>query len=220
LLAAVVLLAAGLIRFGAMPPCAAIAAWACLRAVRRRAAALRNRAANATAVPAVCRIVAAELAAGATPVRALSVAATSAPAELAAVLREAAAAERLGTSAAGPLARGPRGGESLRFVSVCWALSTRTGSRLGPTLERVGAALQSEIDSVTAIDAELVGPRLSGRVMAVLPVFGVLLGAALGTDPIGFLFGTGLGASCLAGAVVLDGLGLVWISRLAAAAGR
>ncbi len=211
---------AGLMLWGILPTCAAIASWACVCAVRRRAAEIRNRAANAAAVPVLCRIVAAELGAGAAPARALSAAATSAPKSVAAILREAAAAERLGISAAGPLGRGPSGAESLRFVSICWAVSSRTGSRLGPALERVGAALQSELDSAAAVDAELVGPRLSGRVMALLPVVGVLMGAALGTDPIGFLFGTGLGGACLVSAVALDALGLAWIARLAKAAAR
>jgi tight adherence protein B len=217
---AIALIAAGMLCLGAFPTCAGAGAWICLRAVRRRAARRRNRAANAVAVPAICRIVAAELAAGAAPVRALSVAATSAPAALAVVLREAAAAERLGTSASDPLARAPAAAESLRYISVCWALSSRTGSRLGPALERVGAALQSEIDSTTAVDAELVGPRLSGRLMSVLPLFGVLLGAALGTNPLRFLFATPLGAVCLVSAALLDLLGLFWISRLARAAAR
>jgi tight adherence protein B len=220
LLAAAAAAAAAVLNWGLLPTCAVIAAVGCGWAVRRRAAEGRKRAANATAVPIVCRVLAAELRAGALPVRALSVAATSAPSEVAAVLREAAAAERLGICAAGPLRRGPAGAESLRFVSMCWEVSSRTGGRLGPVLQRVGAALQAELDSAAAIDAELVGPRLSGRVMAVLPVAGVLLGAALGTDPIRFLLGTGAGAACLASAVGLDLLGLVWISRLANAAAR
>jgi tight adherence protein B len=209
-----------LLRWGILLTCTAMAASAGVYVVRRRAAESRNLAANGAAVPVLCRVVAAELGAGAAPVHALSVAAKSAPSEVSAVLREAAAAERLGIGAAGPLGRGPSGAESLRFVSICWAVSSRTGSRLGPALERVGSALQSELDSAAAIDAELVGPRLSARVMAGLPAFGVLLGLALGTDPIGFLFGTSLGGACLVTAVALDALGLVWISRLASRAAR
>jgi tight adherence protein B len=56
--------------------------------------------------------------------------------------------------------------------------------------------------------------------MACLPLFGVALGAALGSDPLHFLFGTSGGQIALAFAAALDGIGLLWIGRLATSASR
>jgi tight adherence protein B len=173
-------------------------------------------AACAAAVPAVCRTLAAELAAGVPPPEALAAAASgAAPDPLRRLLATAASADRFGLDAASVLATGPPGCERMRLVAACWQVCTVAGGGLGAAMSQLASALHDEHDAQAAVAAELDGPRLSARVMALLPVLGLALGGALGTDPLGFLLHTPTGVGCLTGAMALDGAGLWWVSRLA-----
>ena len=47
--------------------------------------------------------------------------------------------------------------------------------------------------------------------LALLPAFGLVLGIAVGGDPIGWLLGTPLGVACLVLGLILIALGLFWL---------
>jgi len=213
---------ASLVAGSVLGPAAAVVAPAAVVAARhlhrlrvRRAVS----AACAAAVPAVCRTLAAELAAGVPPPEALAAAASgAAPDPLRRLLVTAASADRLGLDAAGVLATGPPGCERMRLVAACWQVCSVAGGGLGTALAHLADALHDEHDAQAAVAAELVGPRLSARVMAALPLLGLALGAAFGADPLHFLLRTPAGVGCLAAALVLDAAGLWWVSRLARAA--
>jgi tight adherence protein B len=164
--------------------------------------------------------VAAGLRAGSLPADALTAAARGAPDPLATVLQAAASAEALGVSAASVLARPAAGCEALAAVAVCWEVCIGAGAGLARTLDRLADVFSAELESAAAVDAELAGVRLSALVMACLPLLGLALGAALGSDPLHVLLGLPAGRVALAGAAVLDGCGLLWIGRLAASAAR
>lgn len=203
---------------GALAAPMALSAGRLLHRVRSRRAV---SAACAAAVPAVCRTLAAELAVGVPPPEALAAAASAAePEPLRQLLATAAAAERLGLDAATVLAAGPPGCEQMSLLAACWRVCTAAGGGLGAVVSRVGEALRDEREAEAAVAAELVGPRLSARVMAGLPLVGLGLGVAFGSDPLQFLLHTGAGLGCLAGAVALDAAGLWWVSRLARGALR
>ena len=51
-------------------------------------------------------------------------------------------------------------------------------------------------------------------VLALLPLFGVALGATIGADPLHLLLHERLGWGLLTAAAVLDAVGLFWVSRL------
>ncbi|MEP7055323.1 MAG: type II secretion system F family protein [Actinomycetota bacterium] len=189
-----------------------------LTAQRRHSRATRRAA--AAAVPDACRTLAAELSAGAVPADALAAAAGGCPELLAGVLRAAAFAESLGAPAASVLARPPDGCEALRAVAVCWEVCLNAGCGLGPAMDRLAAVFAAELEASAVIDAELAGVRLSAAVMACLPIFGLALGAALGSDPLQFLFGTPAGRIVLSLAAALDCAGVWWIGRLARGAAR
>ena len=63
--------------------------------------------------------------------------------------------------------------------------------------------------------AALGPPRATAKMLATLPVIGVLLGTAMGVDPLDFLLTTGTGNVCLLGGLALALLGLWWVERLA-----
>ena len=52
--------------------------------------------------------------------------------------------------------------------------------------------------------------------LALLPAFGLVLGIAVGGDPVGWLLGTPLGVACLVLGLILIALGLFWATRIAA----
>jgi tight adherence protein B len=189
--------------------------------VARRRRRLRLAAACRASVPVACRSIAADLAAGVAPAASLAAASASAPAPLAGALAGAAAAEPLGVDPATVLAaRPPPGCERLVLVAACWTVCTATGGGLAGALSRLADGLSDEQEAAATVAAELVGPRMSALVMAVLPVVGIALGTALGARPLHFLTTTVAGLVCLTGGCALDAVGLLWVSRIARAAVR
>ena len=58
------------------------------------------------------------------------------------------------------------------------------------------------------------GPQSSATVLALLPILAVGLGAGMGADPLGLLFGTATGRLLLCTGAVLDAAGVLWTLRL------
>lgn len=102
-----------------------------------------------------------------------------------------------------------------RSVAACWEVSESSGSGLAVALERLSAAARSAEEVRVQLQAHLAAPRATARMLALLPAIGILLGFSLGGDPLGWLLGTGVGRLCLAGGVLLTGLGLWWVHRIA-----
>ncbi|CAM5487353.1 Type II secretion system protein GspF domain-containing protein OS=Streptomyces tendae OX=1932 GN=F3L20_01515 PE=4 SV=1 [Streptomyces tendae] len=50
--------------------------------------------------------------------------------------------------------------------------------------------------------------------LAGLPVLGLLLGVALGSDPLRVLLHTGAGLGCLLAGGVLESVGVWWVARI------
>lgn len=62
--------------------------------------------------------------------------------------------------------------------------------------------------------AQAAGAKTSAWMLAVMPLAGVALGPAIGTDPLPVLLHTPIGAACLLAAVALQLGGLAWSARL------
>lgn len=195
-------------------------AWARKRGFRRGRELLLTR----TAVVDLCRAMAAELRAGRASAEAFAAAVQAGPARLSDALRSAVAVGRRGDNAdlADAVARvaAAPGCDGLRAVVACWRVAAASGAALAPAIDRVADALQDEIDLSREVASIMAGPRATLHVLAGLPVIGLLLGTAIGARPIDFLFGSTVGVGCLLGAVVLDGLGVVWSRRIARRAAR
>jgi tight adherence protein B len=88
------------------------------------------------------------------------------------------------------------------------------GAGLADGLDRLEGALRAERDQRADLRAQLAGPRSTAVMLAGLPVLGLLLGAALGADPLHVLLHTGAGLGCLAAGAVLEGAGLWWALRV------
>ncbi|TXK18457.1 hypothetical protein [Homoserinibacter sp. GY 40078] len=105
-----------------------------------------------------------------------------------------------------------------RLLSVQWELAMVSGAPVADALARTADALSALADAGRQADAALAGPLATARIVALLPLAGVMLGLAIGADPFGVLLGTVPGALAgLAGAALLAA-GRRWNRRLVEAA--
>ncbi len=166
----------------------------------------------------LCQAVVAELSAGRTPGEALSraIGAIEGPPEIVKALRPVARVARDGGDVAAALVdvAPPVGGEGLRRLASCWEVGVSVGGGLAPLVERVGGALRDMENHRQEISAQLAGPRATARLLAGLPVLGLLMAAGLGMQPLPFLFTTLPGIGCLVVGLLLNVAGLRWTDRM------
>lgn len=161
----------------------------------------------------ICVALAGELRSGAHP----DVALQRVSSELPGVIDQAAAAARLGGDVPAELSRAAAvpGGAGLALIGACWAVAARTGSALAPACDRAAETLRQEEALRHEVSAQLAGARASARLMAGLPILGVLLGTSMGARPLAVLVGSTYGLACLASGALLAVAGLAWTERLA-----
>ncbi len=188
-----------------------LVALAVARLVRRGREA---RAADRTAdrVLAVCDAMASDLSAGQPPLASLDRAAQEWP-DFAPV----AVAGQMGAdvpSALRALARRPGAGQ-LRTLAATWHVAHDTGSGLAAAIGQAAEAIRADRRTARLVGAELAAANATARMLAVLPLGVLLLGAGIGGDPVGFLTHTTAGLVCLAVGLGLSYAGLLWLGRIA-----
>ncbi|WP_097866840.1 type II secretion system F family protein [Streptomyces sp. rh34] len=197
------------------------------RWLRRRAGA-REAERAATAVAALCGAVVGELRAGREPGQALLVALREGLAEDGFLARPASGG-RLGEAEAAVLAAARFGGdvpaalrqaaagpglEGLSGMAACWRVAADGGAGLAAGLERLEAALREDRRRREELRAQLAGAWSTVVVLALLPIAGLGLGAALGAEPLRVLLHTPGGLACLAVGAFLEAAGLYWACRI------
>ncbi len=189
----------------------ALVALGVARIVRRRQAA-RAADRRADQVLAVCEGVASDLAAGQPPLTSLERAAAE-WAELAPV----AVAARMGADvpAALRVLSARPGARQLRTLAASWHVAHATGSGLAGAIGQAAEAIRTDRRTTRLVAAELAAARATARLLAVLPIGVLALGAGIGGDPVGFLTGTTAGLVCLATGLALSFAGLTWLERIA-----
>ena len=198
-------------RVGALVAICALAVAGGVLLLRRRR---RRRSSEATQgrVLEACDQVAAELAAGLPPGRALRRAADAWPA-----LRPVADAFELGgdvPDALGSVAQTP-GATDLRLLAAAWAVAHRTGHGLADAVARCADSLRAARATRRLVEGELASARATARLVAALPALALAMGSGTGGDPLGFLLGSPLGLACLAGGLGFGLAGLWWIEAIA-----
>lgn len=173
-----------------------------------RGQAARRRASTVE----LCTAFGAELRAGAMPADAVARAVASLPGLCDEVGRVAAlggdVAPALRAAAARP------GTEGLAHLAAAWSVAELTGAGLARGCDRVVASLRDEQALRREVTAQLAGARATARLLGVLPLFGLVLGAGIGGRPWEFLLGTPYGLGCLAVGLTLVAVGLWWTERL------
>ena len=108
----------------------------------------------------------------------------------------------------------------LRSLAACWEVGSASGTGLAAAVNRLAEASRAAEEVRSELEVQLAGPRATARTLAALPLVGLLLGILMGADPVSWLVGSSLGLGCLAGGVVLTGLGILWTSRIVAVVER
>ncbi|MFB6711386.1 MULTISPECIES: type II secretion system F family protein [unclassified Streptomyces] len=181
----------------------------------RRRALTQERECRAAGVVSLCGAVVGELRAGHEPGQALLVAVRGTGVMGTAEAGVSAAARFGGDvpAALGQAAREP-GLDGLAGVAACWRVAVDGGAGLAAGLDRLEGALRSERRRREELRAQLAGAWSTVAVLALLPVLGLGLGAALGADPLAVLLHTPAGLVCLVVGGVLEAAGLCWAGRI------
>ena len=183
------------------------------RTGRRRSRAERQRR---DIVEALSFLVA-ELRAGAVPEVALASVAKEVP-----LLEPAARAAARGVKIS-PLLRevaAEPGCEALVHLGAGWQVAESSGAPLADALARIVDRVRDDLDVLRDVEAELAPARATARIMALLPIVGLGLGAGIGGDPIGIVLNTWPGAVSAGVGVALACLGILWIERVAGSVPR
>ncbi|MGW0790313.1 type II secretion system F family protein [Streptomyces sp. NPDC002911] len=181
----------------------------------RRRARRRESEKAAHAVMGLCGAVVGELRAGREPGQALLAAARDTGA-LGTAESAVLAAARFGGDVPGALRQasaGP-GFDGLAGMAACWRVAVNGGAGLAAGLARVESALRGEKRRREELRAQLAGAWSTVAVLALLPVVGLGLGAALGADPLRVLLHSPGGLICLVTGGLLEAVGLFWASRI------
>lgn len=128
------------------------------------------------------------------------------------------AATRWGGDVADALRDDARGSSQplLASAAACWSVAAAQGAGLADSLDRLVAQDRRAEEVRRQLEAHLAAPRATARMLALLPAFGLLLGIAVGGDPLGWLLGTPLGLGCMVLGLLLVAAGLTWASRIVA----
>ncbi len=99
-------------------------------------------------------------------------------------------------------------------LAACLQVSERSGAPLAMILEQYAVQLDAHLDGVSARETALAGPRATVILLAWLPAAGVLLGFALGVNPLHVLLGSTLGRLALASGLLLMLVSRIWSRQL------
>lgn len=102
----------------------------------------------------------------------------------------------------------PHSRDRLYDLQLSLRMSESAGAPLATSLERAAEHAEERIDALLGRQSALAAPRATGRILSWLPLLGLGLGVLMGSDPVGVLTGSILGA--LTG---LLGLGLAFAGR-------
>lgn len=104
-----------------------------------------------------------------------------------------------------------------RVLAAAWAVAETSGAPLAPALEQFASAMR-DLDRIAERRSVLLaGTRSTIRLVIALPPLALLMGAALGFDPLPVLVSP-MGAVLATAGVLLLALGMLWAQRLVAAA--
>jgi len=184
---------------------AGIARAARRRGVRRAAARRRDL------VLATCEGLAADLAAGLAPYRALRTAH-----EGWSEFQPVADAAAIGAdvpNAFRAMSELPGAG-MLRVAASAWGVAGRSGASLAEAIAFAADAIRAERETARVVAAELAAALATARLLALLPLGILVLGRGMGGDPFGFLIGTTPGQVCLAAGIGIGWIGTVWLERI------
>ncbi len=109
------------------------------------------------------------------------------------------------------------GARALRGLAACWEVSERSGAGLSVAVARLAGGLRAAAEADAQLVGEVAAVRTSARLLAGLPVLGLLIGQWIGADPLVWLTGSGVGRVVLGVGVALQLAGMAWLHHMVAA---
>jgi len=110
------------------------------------------------------------------------------------------------------------GSRRLRSVAAAWAATARIGAGAADLFDRLGESFDADDRAAGELAAAAAGPKATMVVLALLPLIGLILGAATGLAPAHVLLHTHVGWALALAAAAFDLAGLLWVRRITAAA--
>lgn len=105
-------------------------------------------------------------------------------------------------------------GEPWKPIAQAWLIATSVGAPMSTTLRSIASAVRDGAETADDVRVALTEPQNTARIMLLLPLFGLVLGIALGFDTLTLLVQHPLGTACLVGGVGLLLIARVWSKRL------
>ncbi|PYG01133.1 tight adherence protein B [Georgenia satyanarayanai] len=112
----------------------------------------------------------------------------------------------------------PAAAAAVRTVVAASRLTHTLGSPLAEVLDRCAVTVTEAEQAHDARKVALAGPRSTARILAGLPLLGLLLGAGLGADPLGSATDGGWGTASVLTGLLLLLAGRRWTTALVTAA--
>lgn len=106
------------------------------------------------------------------------------------------------------------GSRTLRGLAACWEVAAGSGVGMSMAVRRLAQTDRETQVSQGQLRAELAATVASGRLLALLPVVGLLLGYSLGADPLGWLFGGWAGRGVFIGGIACEVAGVLWVRAI------
>lgn len=120
------------------------------------------------------------------------------------------AAVRIGGDVSAGLRADAQAQPILGQLAACWEVAAHTGSGLAQSVAMLAESARTREELEATLNAELAGPRATARVLAMLPIVGILLGVSLGADPVAWLTGSAVGRLCAFGGLAFTIAGWSW----------
>lgn len=199
---------------------AALAVVAATLLARRRAALRRaRRSAEGDGLHDALDVLVGELRVGAHPVAAVATAAAESHGAVSRSLSAVAARAVLGADVATGLrveAQRTHSPELWERLAVCWQLAHDHGLAIATVMQTAQHDIAERRRFGSRVEAGLAGARATAAILAGLPLLGLLLGQALGADPVAFLLSDGAGGWLLLIGAALICAGLLWSDAIIA----
>ena len=104
--------------------------------------------------------------------------------------------------------------ELAKRLGLVLRISEQTGTAVTPLLNRFIKQVKYQLELKQEIASELASTKATVLVLALLPLFGVLLTSFLGANSIAWLVQNSFGRIALGLAMILNFLGWKWVNRL------
>lgn len=109
---------------------------------------------------------------------------------------------------------------TLPAVFAVARIGKQSGAPLAEVLDACARGITESGEAMSAREIALAGPQASARMLAFLPVIGIIFGSLFGTDPFGFFTGDLFGRIVFVTGAVLEITGVLWMLQLIARAKR